>query len=133
MAIIPNPERPHKKVRQSPEMKIQASCVEYLWNNYPETRSLFFHVPNEMDRPDANAMLGARRKAEGVVNGVSDTILMLQRHGFGALCVEFKTADGRQREDQKKWQARVEEAGYKYVICRSLEQFKEIIKEYIGR
>lgn len=35
---------PNRKVE---EAKLQSECVIWLWNNYPETRGLFFAVENE--------------------------------------------------------------------------------------
>jgi len=29
------------------EAKIQAQCIIWCWNTYPQTRGLLFHVPNE--------------------------------------------------------------------------------------
>lgn len=43
----------------------------------------------------------------------------------------MKTADGRQTEKQKQWQKVAETTGNKYVVCRSLDDFMRIIKEYI--
>lgn len=67
----------------------------------------------------------------GVFHGVSDTILLIPRGGFHALLIEYKDEKGRQSEYQKAWQKLVEGQGYKYCICRSLEQFKSIINEYL--
>lgn len=67
MAIIETPPQPKKRKHAQPEAKIQASCVEFLWNNYPETRGLYIHIPNEGNR---NSKLdGAMRKALGLVAG----------------------------------------------------------------
>ena len=131
MPIIETPPQPKKKSRGQPEMRIQSECVRWIHNEHPETRGLFFHIKNELDRPDANAMLGARLRAEGIVKGVADCALMMKRGAYGALFVEFKTDVGRQSEAQKNWERIVTMQGYYYRICRSLEQFKEIINEYL--
>jgi hypothetical protein len=44
--------------------------------------------------------------------------------------VEFKTEVGKQSPAQIQWQAKVEAQGYKYVVIRSLEEFKKLIIEY---
>lgn len=36
------------------EAKLQSQCVVWLWNNYPETRGLFFSVENEGARISAS-------------------------------------------------------------------------------
>lgn len=131
MTIIETTPPSAKRRRGSPEMKIQAECVKIAWNEFPETRYCLFHVANEIDRPDSNPMLGAMRRAEGIVRGVSDLILMLPRKGFHALCIEMKTETGYQSSFQKDWQKIVESNGYKYVVCRSVEQFRDILTEYL--
>lgn len=113
-------------------MKIQAECVKIAWNEFPETRFSLFHVANEVDRPDSSPMIGARRRAEGIVRGVSDLILLLPRKGYHALCIEMKTESGYQSSFQKNWQSIVESNGYKYVVCRSAEQFRNELKDYLG-
>lgn len=131
MTIIETTPPQAKRRRGSPEMKIQAECVKVAWNEFPETRCCLFHVANEIDRSDSSPMLGARRRAEGIVRGVSDLILMLPRKGFHALCIEMKTETGYQSSFQKDWQKIVESNGYKYVVCRSVEQFRDILTEYL--
>lgn len=130
--IIETPERPVRKGHRQPEMKIQAACVLWLYNERPETRGLFWHTPNELDRPDANASLIARRRAEGIVKGVADCQLAIARGGYHGLFVEFKTDKGRQSEAQVAWQQLVEAQGYRYEICRGLNEFKALINDYLG-
>lgn len=128
--IIPAPEQPKKRRHGSPEGKIQAECYKHFWDNYPQYRRLYFAVPNENTRSDSSAITGAIRKAMGVTRGVSDTLLLVPSGPYHGLCIEYKTPDGQQSEYQKEWQSLVEAQGYRYEICRSLEQFKEIIKDY---
>lgn len=128
--IIPNPPKPQKRAHSSPEGKIQAECFQWFWNDFPQYRKLLFHVANENDRADSNAIQGAIRKAMGVVSGVSDLILLVPKGRFHGLCIEMKDEKGTQKDQQKEWQALVEAQGYRYEVCRSLAQFKEIIKDY---
>lgn len=128
--IVETPEQPKKRAHSMPEGKIQASCVEFLWNNYPETRGLYIHIPNEGNR--SSKQDGAKRKALGLVAGAPDTFLFIARRGYFGLAIEFKTETGVQSQEQKAFQARLEQQGYKYCLCRSLAQFKEIIEEYLS-
>lgn len=127
--IVETPPQPKKRKHTQPEAKIQASCVEWLWNTHPETRGNFIHIPNEGNRN--SKMDGAMRKALGLVAGAPDTFLFMPRHGKHGLAVEFKTESGIQSDAQKAFQARLEQNGYRYEICRSLGQFKEIINSYL--
>lgn len=129
--IIETPERPQRRSHHSNEGKIQAECVIWFNNTYPQFRKTLFHVPNENDRADSNIIQGAMRKSLGVVPGVADLILLVPRGSHGALCIEMKDEKGVQRPAQKEWQAIVENLGYRYEICRSLEQFKEIVNDYL--
>lgn len=133
MPIIETPSRPQKKHKGSPEMHIQAQCVAWFWNTYPQYRELYFCVPNENARADSNAITGAIRRASGVIKGVSDTILLVPNGQYICLCVEFKTETGRQSDAQIHWQIKVENVGAKYVVVRSLEQFKKEIREYLSK
>lgn len=112
------------------ESRIQAACVRWFNYQYPEHRGLLFAVPNGGAR---NAATGRILKAEGVVAGVADLILLVPIVGHNALCIEMKTEKGRQQASQKEWQKKVELAGAKYVICRSFEQFVDVVSDYMAR
>lgn len=135
--IIETPPQPRKqRSHGNPEAKIQSECVTWLWNNRPETRGLYFCVPNEntqsvYETKRQQMISGSKRKAMGVVQGVSDTLLLIPRKGYHGLCVEYKSEVGRQSEAQQEWQHKVEGQGYKYVIVRSLEEFVNVITEYL--
>ena len=111
------------------EHKIQCSIVKWFYYAYPQLRGgLFFAVPNGGHRDIQTA---ARLKAEGVTAGVSDLMLLVARRGFHSLGVEVKTLTGRQSENQKNWQAKVEAQGFKYAIVRSLDDFAELVRWYL--
>ena len=110
------------------ESNIQKDCVFWFRLQYPKLAKLLFAVPNGGFRNKATA---ARMKAEGIVAGVSDLILLIPTQSFHALCIEMKTDIGRQSELQRQWQTEVEKQGYKYVICRDLTDFQVEIKNYL--
>lgn len=137
MSIIPTPEEPKKRERRNNEAVLQAKCWTWIWNLHPETRGLYFAVPNENSRSvyenkKQQLVSGAMRKAVGVYSGVSDSILLLPRGKFHGACIEFKTEIGRQSLAQADWQKRVEREGYYYTIVRSEEEFKEKIEWYLN-
>lgn len=132
MAIIETPPQPKKRRHTSPEGRIQAECFQWFHNSFPQYRGLLFHCPNENDRADSNPIQGAIRKSLGVWPGVADLICLIPRGGHGALLIEMKDEHGTQKQAQKVWQAAVEAQGYKYCLCRSLAQFKEIILDYLA-
>lgn len=111
------------------ESKLQQNCVHWFRLAYPQYAYCMFAVPNGGYR---NAKEGSILKAEGVMAGVSDLILLLPRQGYGSLCLEMKTQTGAQRVSQKMWQEEVEKNGNKYAIVRDFDYFKSTIEWYLG-
>lgn len=123
------------------EHKLQCACVQWFNLQHRDLRGLLFAVPNGGARSKATA---GKLKAEGVVPGVADLILLVPRcfkahdeegwyNTSHALCIEMKTAKGRQSPEQKAWQAIVEAEGYRYAVCRSFDDFTRTINEYLGK
>lgn len=112
------------------ESQIQQSCVKWFRCQFPTLAKLLFAVPNGGAR---NVVTAARLKAEGVVAGVSDLLLLYPSNGYHGLCIEMKTAKSHQSELQKEWQLEVEKYGYKYVCCKGTAEFINNINEYIKK
>lgn len=110
------------------ESTTQRTCVKWFRLQYPQYARLLFAVPNGGVR---SRQTGAVLKAEGVVAGVADLILFAPSGGYHALCIEMKTETGRQSTEQREWQREVEAQGYKYALCRSFDEFYELIENYI--
>ena len=71
------------------EAAIQGECVMWLWNFKPETRYKLFEVNNN----PLNKIDGARRKAMGMVAGVSDLIYL--RDELPPLCMRVASCAAR--------------------------------------
>lgn len=110
------------------ESDIQIACVRWFNLLYAKYEGLLFSVPNGGRR---NAIEAKWLKREGVVSGVADLLLFIPASGYHALCIEMKTAKGRQSPTQKTWQKKAEKQGYKYIVCRSLQEFQEEITNYL--
>lgn len=111
------------------ESKLQQACVRWFRYAYPEYALLLFAVPNGVA---TSATQGRILKAEGMVAGVADLILLLPRHGKGSLCMEMKTEKGRQSDNQKNWQQAAESNGNKYVVVRNFDEFQNAVETYIS-
>lgn len=111
------------------ESQIQIQCVKWFRFAYPKLARLLFSVPNGGARKPIE---GAIMKAEGTVAGVADLLLLFPSKLHHGLAIEMKTPKGRQQPSQKLWQTDAEWAGYKYVICRSLDDFMTEIRAYLG-
>ena len=122
--------KPPRRHPHDEEHRLQCACVRWFRYQYPELTSLLFAVPNGGRR---DATTAAKLKAEGVVAGVSDLILLVKRGGYGGLLIEMKTDKGRQSPEQKAWQKEVERQGYLYKVCRNLDDFIAIIREYLSQ
>ncbi len=119
------------KTRKRPddeEHRIQCSCVNWFRLQYPTHASALFAVPNGGRR---DRVSGAKLKAEGVLPGVSDLILLLPRGSHHGLLIEMKTAKGKQSPAQRDWQREMESRGYRYIVCRSFDEFREAIDDYL--
>lgn len=110
------------------ESIIQQTCVRWFRMKYPQLALLLFAVPNGGARLRSEAAI---MKAEGTMKGVADLLLLFPAKRFHGLCIEMKTPTGRQQPSQKAWQERAEWAGYKYVICRSFDEFMAEIDAYL--
>ncbi len=111
------------------ESQIQKDCVKWFRKAFPSIEPLFFAVPNGGAR---NAWTAKIMRDEGVRSGVADLILLLPRSGFASLCIEMKKPGEKQSDNQKEFQRLAEKARNKYVVCYSLEEFQQVIREYIG-
>lgn len=125
------------------ESTLQQQCVLWFRRNYPEYALNYFAVPNGGGRSKIEAAI---MHGEGCTAGVADTLLLVAAQGYYGLCVEYKTITytwdpvkkketakkSYQSKEQKEWQAAVEKTGYKYVVVRTKDEFKEEIESYLG-
>lgn len=111
------------------EHLLQVACVKWFALQHRDKRHNLFAVPNGGRR---DVTTGARLKAEGVLAGVADLILLRHKDIYGALLIELKTAAGRQSKAQRDWQRAIERDGYKYVVVRSLEDFIKAVNDYLA-
>ena len=121
----------HRARPRHQESNLQKTCVAWFRAQYPDHALMLFAVPNGGGR---SRIEGAIMKGEGVTAGVADLILLEARGGYGSLCIEMKTRDkgSKQRPSQKAWQEAAERAGNRYVVVRSFEAFRDLVKEYMG-
>jgi hypothetical protein len=103
------------------EDRLQQDCYIWFHNTYPNLRGLLCYNLNN----SRNKIAGAINRSMGLQKGRSD--FSFYTPGGRAVMIEMKTLDGVQRNDQKEWQRAVESAGYRYELCRTIEQFKKII------
>lgn len=116
------------------EHNIQRSVVTWFRLQHRDLTPLFFAVPNGQRRSRYEQR---EKKAEGMVAGVADMLLLVARQGYHGLCIEFKhdktatSARTYQTPEQKAWQDAVEAQGYRYEVVRSFDEGKKIIEDYL--
>lgn len=109
------------------EQQIQAACVLWFWNTYPQYR-MRLHCNNNNS---FNRVAGNIAKSMGVVAGVSDMELLWD--GGRVIFIEFKTEKGTQSEEQKKFADMCIGLGHMYLVIHSLNEFKKLICQVIGQ
>ena len=109
------------------EVRIQYEIVSWYNNafclKFHEPQHFIFSVPNE-SRDRKETMI---KKSMGLKAGVSDLIIIQPDR---VLFVEVKTDTGRQSLKQKEFQNIVERLGFRYLLVRSLNDFKQQINTY---
>mgnify|MGYP006976665890 CR=1 FL=1 len=91
-------------------------------------RHNLFAVPNGGKR---DKMTAARLKEEGQLAGFADLILLKRKGECGALLLEAKVKGNYQQGVQREWQRLIEADGYIYRVFHSLEEFIDIINNYL--
>lgn len=110
------------------EAELQSACVRYFRLRWPKLSGIFFAIPNGGSR---NPIEARNMKVQGTLSGVADLILLKPSNGYGALCIEMKSESGRQSQSQKEFQSAAQQAGNRYVVCRSFDEFKQSVEEYL--
>ena len=110
------------------ESKLQIQCVTWFRYQYPYLAPLFFAVPNGGSRDKREAAI---MKAEGITAGVSDLILNIPAGLYTQLAIEMKDTKGSQSPAQKRYQRYAAAVGIKYIICRSFDDFKAEVNNYL--
>ncbi len=108
------------------ESKLQINCVRWFKIQFP--MHILYAVPNGIY---SSKLQGKIAKDEGMLAGVADLVLMYGNDQYHSLYIEMKTAKGVQSESQKIFERRCKIFGFKYVICRSFEEFRAEITEYL--
>lgn len=108
---------------QISEKEIHMHAWQWVRKTHPYL--LIFHVPSGEDRHIAVAM---KLKRMGVIQGVADFLMFVP--GM-AVAIELKEHDGSQSKPQEYFQERWEKLGHVYVVARSLDEFKNIVRRFV--
>ena len=129
LAII-NGERTEKAPRRPPvqrEHNLQTACVR--WARYQFPKLTIFAIPNGAW---CGYKQGRKLVAEGMLKGVPDIFVALARKGYHGLFIEMKAGKkGVVRDEQSEMLIKLQSEGYQCAVCRTFEQFQQIIIDYI--
>lgn len=120
-----------EKKRGSEEEDTQILCMEWVslhQRAHPALRWLN-HTPNGGKRTRAEA---GRLKAMGVRSGFPDLTLHKRSGIWMGLAIEMKTEVGMPSSDQIEWLRHFHSEGYITAICRSLDEFIEVVRIYLA-
>lgn len=118
-----------KKSRAKPkplEGKLQMSCVEWFDLQFPSY--LLFAIPNGGKR---SAKTGYWMKQEGVRSGIPDLFLAFAVNEYHGLFIELKVGKGKLTDKQKEKCFHLHQSGYAVSVCRTFQEFMQVIKTYI--
>lgn len=110
------------------ESEMQRACVRWYRYRYPQHASMLIGIPNGVATTERQ---GAILKAEGMLAGVADLLLLLPAQGYTMLAIEMKTDKGRQSPRQQAWQQEAERHGIRYEVVRSFDEFNYLIEPYM--
>lgn len=112
------------------EDSLHIACVKWFSLQYPKLARCLHHSPNGGKR---NAREAARFKEMGTRPGFPDLFLMFPNKAYHGLFIELKSPKGTVQESQKEFKELSESLGYRYGLCRSIEQFQELVKSYFSQ
>lgn len=105
------------------EKKLQIQCITYFKYAYPMLEII--HIPNGGSRHILEAV---NFKRMGVRSGVPDLFIPSHR-----IFIELKADKGQLSKAQKYMINYLKEHGYNVFVCRSFDEFKQILDEYLSK
>jgi len=114
--------------------KLQSDCYLWFHNAFPEYRDLLFSTLNNLTDYESSKQAQIAKmmklKALGLSAGVTDLLMYFN----GVLyALDIKVGNDRLSDKQQKFIASIEKQGGSGMEIRSLEQFKKVIYDIIGK
>ncbi len=114
--------------------KLQSACVKWFKLQYKEYEYRLIKINNDLplNNNELRIKLYNKFNAEGLLEGAPDMFLAVGNYIYNGLFIEFKYENDRLRKKQVDVIKSLEEGNYRCVIVRSLDEFMEVIKEYLS-
>ena len=124
------PRAGNKGKASSSEHDLQTACVNWFRMQYREYAHLLIAIPNGGQR---DVRVARKLKAEGVVAGVPDLFLAVARGQSHGLWIEMKNGKaGRVSEHQHYMLDALARQGYKGMVCRTFDEFRDKVQNYLS-
>ncbi len=111
---------------------LSEACIQkafFQWiSHYKNVRKLTFAIPNGGMR---NIKEAFSLKLQGVLAGVPDIFMAIPKNEFHGLFIEFKSEKGKLSLYQRNKIVDLEAQGYKVLVCKSLIESMDGVKEYL--
>lgn len=107
------------------ESQIQSNFHKYIWNTYPKTRFLCYHIPNESKRTGYAFMI-----AMGMIPGIPDYHCNFPSGEFKSLYIEFKKEGEEPKEKQLSVHKILRSHGHRVEVAHSFDEALKIFTEY---
>ena len=127
-----------KPVRHE-ESDLQQQCVAWFNQNFPQYWLFSVKNSSKMGGKTITGKNGKQipleaiiAKREGLRAGVADLQLLFGNGKYYSLFLELKTDTGEQSKEQKQFEAYCNQNKFKYVLIRSIEQFRKEITIYLS-
>ena len=116
-----------KRKNKCVEFGIQKAFFQWL-SYYPAIRRVTFAIPNGGKRTPAE---GAHQRALGLTAGIPDIFMAIPSDGFNGMFIELKRPSGILTENQAQTIEWLGSEGYKCVICYSVTEAIDQVKDYL--
>ncbi len=113
--------------------RIQTACVKWFRYQHSDIKDLLFSIPNGIPLANQNirTKIYNKLKEEGLQAGVPDLFLAVGNSIYNGMFIEIKSKTDRLRKKQVDMIRALERQNYKCVVVRSVDEFIEIVDEYL--
>ncbi len=109
------------------EHQLQVSCIK--WFRLQHRGRLIYAIPNGSKR---NIITATKLKAEGVTSGIPDLHIPVPNRFYHGLYIEMKVKPNTPTLSQREMMNQLHANGYKCAVCYSLDQFIEVVNQYLS-
>lgn len=124
------PKTQIKGKASSSEHTLQVECVRWFRLQYPKYDKLLMAIPNGGKR---DVRVARKLKDEGTIAGVPDLFLAVPTSKHAGLWIEMKNGSaGRVSDAQQQQLLLLSHMGYEVAVCRTFDEFRDKVQEYLS-